>query len=102
LDEKEDGVELMISLVSRDRGGDQACARSTSLSRGKSKSGAKYKMVGGIRTKTNRKMSTAAGCAIGRKSIRRSAVEEEINDPDGMDPVNPPMGAGLEHFTHAA
>ena len=24
LDEKEDGVELMISLVSRDRGGDQA------------------------------------------------------------------------------
>jgi hypothetical protein len=24
-------------------------------------------------------------------------VEEEINDPDGMDPVNPPMGAGLEH-----
>ena len=25
LDEKEDCVELMISLVSRDRGGDQAC-----------------------------------------------------------------------------
>src|SRR5438874_9917271 len=29
-------------------------------------------------------------------------IEEEINDPDGMDPVNPSMGASLQHFTHAA
>jgi len=29
-------------------------------------------------------------------------VQEQINDPDGMDPVNPSMGAGLEHFAYAA